>query len=416
MKWSGLAPAVDAHLSRWSIIRRIVDMTKVGVEGRTERDRDREARRIIQRVADTDAGSRWLVFARSYGLPDEQGIPRAPHELIERNAEGSFGLTVDGTTVSGRERFTDSGGSLASGMLLMQREAVMLDAAVTHYVSAEVIDEVNEFAEASFPEPLFETDLLTHAGFAVLEKPLQVVDLHIDTGVPDPRVHVQVRAIGWHRHENIASPADGTVGPGVTLFLYTTPDDYLNGYVKEAAAAYGNEPEHAREDDVDGPFLPIEVIPWRFGVEWTPRPDDITHYIPGTVPSPVAFQRRWFFAFTRLMWQEIVVRHTDREPRQTQRRWDRIAERKPVLDYSTLRLRRVVDPDYVPSGMGIPLEHRVLVRAHPRRQWIPSLGPARLPDGTMDPATHRLIWIEQHWRGPEDGPLGPFHKATSVVR
>lgn len=412
--WSGLAPAVDAHLARWSVIRRVVEVANTYGGGSTEQEREYNANRTIQRVANTDAGMRWLVFARSYGLPDEQGIPRPAHELVDHGSP--IGATVDGQTVSGREQFRDTGGTLVNGVLLMQREAMMLDAAVTHYVSAEVIDEVTEFAEASFPEPLFETDLLAHAGFAVLEKPLQVVDLHVDTGLPDPRVHTQVRAIGWHRHENIASPKDGTVGPGVTLFLYTTPDDYINGYVKELRAT-GNDYIAAAEDsDIDGPFIPLEVIPWRFGVEWEPRPDDVAHHIPGTVPSPVAFQRRWFFALSRLMWQEIVVRHSDREPRQTQRRWDRLAERKAMLDYSTLRLRRVVDPDYVPSGMGIPLEHRVHVRAHPRRQWIPSLGPARLPDGTMDPNTHRLIWVEAHWRGPEDGPIGPLHKATSVVR
>jgi hypothetical protein len=293
----------------------------------------------------------------------------------------------------------------------------MLDAAVTHYVSAEVVEEVTWAAEEAFPEPLFPTDLFTPSGFAVFEKPVRVVDLNVDTGLPDPRVHVDVRAIGWHRHGNIRSPKDGTIDEGVTLFMYTTPDDYIEGYVKELAATGSEYKDPATQDDVEGAFLPLEVIPWRFGIEWEPKPDTINYHIPGMVPSPVAFQRRWFFAFMRLCWQEIIVRHADHEPRQAHRRWERFAKRKELLDYTTLRLRRVVDPLYEPSGFGIPLDHRVKVRAHWRRVYVPSIGgPARLPDGTMNPVNHRAVWIEEHWRGPEDGPVGALHSATSVVR
>lgn len=409
MKWSGLAPAVDAHLARWSVIQRLVDIIDASGD---------DATRAIATVSRADAGMRWLTFARSYGLPGADGRPAASMELVPRGDDPELLLAAveDGSTISGRERFEDTRQSVLTGMLLIQREHQMLTDAVTHYVSAEVVDEVTEFAEASFPEPLFDTDLLARAGFAVLEKPVAVPDLNVDTGLPDYRVHVHVRAIGWHRHDGIKAPTDGTIGPGVTLFLYTTPDDYFHGYVQELRATGHDFENPAADTDVDGPFVPLEVIPWRFGAEWEPRSDDVNHHVPGTVPTPVAFQRRWFFAFMRLMWQEIIVRHATHEPRQATRRWDRMAKRKELLDYSTLRLRRVVDPNYVPSGLGIPLEHRVLVRAHPRRQWIPSLGPARLPDGTMDPSTHRLIWIEAFWKGPEDGPLGPLHKATSFVR
>ena len=159
------------------------------------------------------------------------------------------------------------------------------------------------------------------------------------------------------------------------------------------------------------------MIPWRFGVEWAPRADDVNYHVPGTVPSPVAFQRRWFFAFMRLMWQEIIVRHATHEPRHTHRRWERLAKRKELLDYTTLRLRRVVDPTYEPTGMGLPVgPPGVGAGALAAARGFRSLGPARLPDGTMDPITHRLVWIEAHWRGPEDGPIGPMHTATSFVR
>ena len=415
-QWSGLAPAVDSHLERWAIIKRVHDRATGFVHG-TNDEMEEQAQQMVLAVARHDAGMRWLVFARSYGLPGPDGIPRGAFEVIDESQPPETGVAIeDGTTISGRELFQDTGQSLATGMLMIQREHAMLDAAVTHYVSEEVVDEVTWAAEESFPEPLFETDLITPAGFAVLEKPIAVVDLHPDTGLPDPRVHIHVRAIGWQRHGGIKSPSDGGIGPGVTLFLYTTPDDYINGYVKQVQAIGRETVDPAGREDVEGPFLPVEVIPWRFGVEWSPRDDDINYHVPGTVPSPVAFQRRWFFAFMRLCWQEIIVRHTTHEPRQAHRRWERFAKRKELLDYTTLRLRRVVDPFYKPTGMGVPLDHRVLVRAHWHRAHCSSLGPARLPDGTMDPATHRLVWIEAYWKGPEDGPIGPMHPATSVTR
>lgn len=415
-RWSGLAPAVDAHLARWAVSERAAQI--VGPLWRNDRISDREMKDLLARLERNEVGMHWQIFSLSYGLPDEQGVPVPGVDWIrhEDNADRGTVVVKDGSTISGREQFTRSQSSVMQGMLMIRREYDMLNAATSHYVSAEVVDEVTYAAEEAFPEPLFDTDLFTPAGFAVLEKPVQVVDLDSKTGVPEPRVHVQVRAIGWHRHPGILSTSDGSVGDGVSIFLYTTADDYNGpgGYV-EQCAAIGIETDLAGSA---GDFIPIEVIPWRFGVEWDVRPGDIVHHIPGTVPGPVAFERRWLFAFLRLCWQEIIVHRASEDVKRPQRRrWERMTKRKELLDYTTLRLRRVVDPNYVPQGIGDPLDHRVLVRSHWRRVYVPSLGgPARRPDGTMDPTNHRLVWVERHWRGPEDAPLGAMHSATSVVR
>lgn len=424
-KWSGLAPAVDAHLSRWGVSRRgyeISDPLFVGAsDHQLRRHLDDEVegitRRALDRLYANDSAMRWLTFCRSYGLPDDDGKP-APAIHVRDRADGDKTLDLrDGSTISGREQFTDTGESIIQGLLMIRREYEMLNQAVTHYVSAEVCEEITWAAEEMPPEMLFESDLFTPAGFAVLEHPLAVVDLNIDTGLPDPRVHIHIRAIGWHQHSGIMSPVDQTVGDGVTLFLYTTPTDYRNGYLTElAATGVDRDAVWASEADVDGPFLPVEVIPWRFGAPWVAKPDNVIRHIPGTVPSPVAFQRRWFLAFMRLCWQEIIVHRPEHQPRQMLRKWARAANRKALLDYTTLRLRRVVDPDYVASGTGTPLDHRVKVRGHKKRQWYPSLGDARLPDGSINPESHKLIWVDAHIRGPEDGPMGAWHPATSFVR
>ena len=288
----------------------------------------------------------------------------------------------------------------------------MLTRATSHYISANVVDEINLFASVAEPEPLFETDLFTRDGFAMLEKPLVMPDLDGDTGLVHPTIKVHIRAVGWCREDAIFSNVDQQFHAGVSIFLYTTAEDYEAGFYRTALEA-GSDKVYEPSLVADNGVIPVEVIPWSFGVPWAGR--DTAIYVPGTVPIPVAQERRWFMAFMRLCWQEIVVRHAHRPDRPTKRRWERLAKGK-MLDYSVLRLRREVDPTYKPKYTGTALTYRRYTRAHPRRVHLKSMGPARLPDGRMDPQTHRLVWVEAYWSGPEDGPLGPTHKATSVVR
>ena len=68
------------------------------------------------------------------------------------------------------------------------------------------------------------------------------------------------------------------------------------------------------------------------------------------------------------------------------------------------------------TGTGHKLAYRVQSRGHWRRVHVPTLGPARNEDGSFNDDSHRLKWIMPFWRGPLDGPIGPMHKATVVVR
>ena len=318
----------------------------------------------------------------------------------------------DGQTISGREQFTADEAAISQGAHLAMREHKMLTEATTHYVSATVIDEVDIFASVAEPEPLFDTDLFTPYGFAVLEKPLIVPDLDGNTGIVHPTLKVHIRAVGWSLEEKIFSKSTNSFQPGVSIFCYTTKEDYEEGFYRtgqEAGLDYIFGPEMVESDRM----IPLEVIPWCFGVNWTAR--ETAAYEPGTVPIPVAQERRWFMAFMRLCWQEIVVRRVHRPARPDRRRWERLAKGK-LLDYSVLHLRREVDPNYKPKYTGTALNYRRYTRGYKMRVHLKKMGPARLSDGRMDPSTHRLIWIEPYWSGPEDGPLGPTHKATSVVR
>lgn len=400
-----MAPAVDAHLQRWGEIQRAAPIAA----------RISQHPELIEQAYAADVLASWIVFARSYGLPDKDGNPQAVERVGGVITE--VPTIAEGTTIVGRQQMMNSERSTIVGCGLALREAEMLSAATTHYVSAEVINEVTAAAELASPEPLWRTDVFTPAGFAVLETPLIIEDFDPDSGATSDQFHVWIRAIGWHVHPGIArKDEDGsmfTLGDGVTLFTYTTDLDWHDGYEQDLIKGDRDVPEIPFDRTY---VLPVEVAPWRFGTVWTTR-SDVRHK-PGTVPGPVGFQRRWFMAFMRLCFQQIIVRHPHHPKRPEARRWEQLSTRKgkPILDYSVLRLRREVDPSYRPEHTGAPLEYQQKVRGHWKHTYIRSLGPARLPDGTMNPESHRLIWVESYWRGPEDGPVGRLHWATSVTR
>lgn len=403
--WSGLAPAVDAHLARWDKLHRVQQDAKLMERSLHERiPNDR-----LEQAMNTVVMKAWVGFAMSYGTVDAEGKPT--QQLV----------TMEGTTISGRERFQSNDTAMIMASKFALHEYEMLDKAITHYVSHEVVAEINDAVTQAKCDPLWETDLLARNGFAVLEEPFYINDLHPDTGITTDYLWIAIRAFGWRYTDTILSgdPADLTKGQGIELFLYTTPEDYERTYLASLEdAGLDHESLHRHSNRNDNDFMIIEVIPWMFGRQWDINDEETVEHIPGFLPPAVAYQRRWFHTFCRFCWQQIIAPQVHMPKRPQQRRWEHMAKRKERLDYTVLRLRRVIDPNHVAyeGGGGVPLDHRVRVRPHPRNQYFPSLGPARLPDGRMNPASHRIIWIESHWRGPEDAPLGAMHSATSVVR
>lgn len=409
--WSGLAPAVDAYLRRWDATRRERPMIEAAMHGKITQGQLDVAPLLRQ----------WVYFSRSYGLPQPDGSV-APGTLIV-DGNGSIPTAVtDGATISGRQQFDEymGGGKSEQAAWLASRELDILRDAIPHYVSAEVISEINDAAAEMGNDLLHETDVVTPFGFAVLEKPVRFNDLDPNTGIVNPNLWVAVRAFAWGR-ERVVSSADGIVRWGVTIIPYSTNQDWVDSYLASYTECYPDDAEHLRAlneiamDGVTRPteLFPVDVLPWSFDRSWIIRPEP--SHEPGTVIESVAAQRRWFLAFQRLMWQRVIIRKTPEHIKRAElRRW---ARTRPMDDLTVLRLRRVDNPEYEAPGTGYEMEHRVLVRGHWRNVYVPSLGgPARLPDGTQNPANHRLTWVEPHWRGPDDGPVRvPIH-ATSVVQ
>lgn len=436
-KWSGLAPAVNAHLHRWQ--KSDAEWQKVQRHFQRESKRSDSGPISIALTHDRyPLAYMWSIFARTWGLPTADG------SVITQ------AVPMEGMTINGREQFVSTAASEKNGMGLMEREHRMLERAETVYVSSDIVDRINYASQSIDPEPLFATDLFAPCGLIVLEKPIKVPDYHPGTGIMTDFIHVGIRAIGW-TPERIAVPtpefdrdrdSEGELErmPGTMIYTYTTNEDWKNTYAAEVDRAIKDgkiRPEEAarifnpgtdQTISMPGVFsqdaaytlgalsgrdhlVPSDVMAWAFGRNWSGR--EQIDYVPGTVDSSVSFLRRWFLTLMRFSWQEIVSPH---RPPPSPKLARRMADAKrPNAPYSILRLRRRADQTFE-TGTGKRLTYRVKTRGHWRNVYVPTLGPARLEDGSYNPSSHRRQWIEAFWRGPIDGPLGPEHKATVIVR
>ena len=423
-RWSGLGPAVNTHIKRWNTVTTEWD--------RIDQMFDKGGIAILPTRQFPIAGE-WDHFAKSWGIPQADGSVLIMGEKVD-----------DSGTIHGRQQWNASEASRASAHQFMRREAQMLHSAETVYVTAEIIDAIDDNSQTMQPEPLWETDLFTPSGLAFFERPLLVPDLHPLTGEATDYLHVGIRALGWVQIDNIGAGIDvgakdndgsviteGDYGPGIMMFLYTTPDDfhiYRDSYlraVEKGLIDIGKDrfdPDHQKI--VDPRFAGVardallinDVLPWRYGRDWTIRPQPF--HEPGKVDGVVAHVRRWVLTLMRFCWQRILVPHRSRVSPKTLKKLEGITRGRPRRDFTVLRLRRAesTSTESDATGTGVPLGYRSRTRGHWRRQYYPSLGPARSEDGSFNQESHRLIPIEPFWRGPADAPLGPLHSATVVVR
>jgi hypothetical protein len=418
-QWQGLAPAVNAHLARWGKVK-----TEIGKVDRLTR--------LPEHVAITmqqyPVACAWAIFARSWGLPQADGTIVTPTIVGQ-------GVNEQGT-ILGREQFDDTPATVQNGMELMVRESHMLGQATTVYVSGNIVQRVLQAAESAEPEPLFPTDLFTPNGLLVFEQPLMVPDYHPDTGELVDYLRVAVRAIGFYQtevHRFDQGLGEMTRGGGIMMISYTTHDDWVNSYGRDFLAACkaglidtdGHEgavealegrgalfPPRFMEGTPKDALLPSDVMPWRYGVSW--QVTDQIEYAPGKIDNAVAYIRRFVLALMRFTWQDLI--RAERVQPSKKLSWRMDLANRPVRDITVLRLRRVrTSGDKEETGTGLPLGHRVKVIAHWRRQHYPSLGPAYI-EGEWNPESHRLVWIDEHWRGPEDGPIGALEHGIVIAR
>lgn len=363
------------------------------------------------------------VFARTWGMPQPDGTVDIPLHVTE------------GSTINGREQFVQTRASAEHAPMFMRREREMLSKAETIYVSEEIVDRITYAAAEMDPEPLFHTDMFAPYGLMVLEKPLFIPDYHPQSGEMTDYLHVAMRALGWAPEPEIHSNVDGEMKavPGIMMFSYTTNQDWRDSYETEVYRAIRQglvDPKASGLTWPDGTLaeqgsarfmmshglssnllLPMDVMPWSFGRDWTHKPKAV--YEPGVVDSAVAYVRRWMLTLMRFTWQKLLIPERpefSKKLARTAREYN-----KPNLQWSVLRIRRTAARSE-PTGTGHKLMYRVRTRGYWKNVYYSSLGPDHLEDGTSNPDSHRLKWIDAHWRGPLDGPVGPLHKATVITR
>jgi hypothetical protein len=395
--WSGPARALTVHLNEWEDSHREVAWIKQhsGKRLRIDPDRPNLPRRL----------RRWYRFAATYGMPEND----PSHDGATNAAQERFDLDP--------QRQVD----LALQFHAIEHEALSLGQ--TLYVSAPVIEEVSAIADAADPEPLFPTDMLAPAGFGVLERPITIVDLHPDTGEVHDELLLPLRAFAWRVSPQIMDPDTGEFGDGIRMIWYTDEAAYREVYgasLERLGMSIGTP------DPVlypPGDIWPVEFAPWKFGRSWQQRrvydPDGPA---AGAVPEGVGYQRRWLFALMRLCWQTYLITEPYRPRRPELRRMKHTALEDGYVKVLRMRRAEYAHPPTADGSSEVPeeyrnrLRYRLRTRGHWRRVHVKSLGPARLADGSMDPATHRLRWVDDYWRGPEDAPEVDSYDVTAVVR
>lgn len=293
---------------------------------------------------------------------------------------------------------------------------VILQANSTTYVSREMFDLVNGLSETPYGEDyLHLMDVPDNGGTIIFES--SYPEPWLDEADP-MRELVRVKGLAYR----VVGP-DATIKTqvGTVEMVYQAAE--ARTPVLKALKQYGGLvviPLYdagaylVQKDSWDNlgrpPLLPMKSTVVPFG----PMPEYEDHYVAARKV------RVFITALFRLMWQKVLPRDPWTPRRHERRQFDRL--RKHVLDgetYKVVHLRRYdggtrYEDRHTQESDGLWRRQACVVRGHVRDQYYPTLGPARLPDGTRNPFSHRRIWIDAHIRG--DGVPVLKHNLTAVVR
>lgn len=302
----------------------------------------------------------------------------------------------------------------------------------TMYVSAHMCDQLQALIPTFEDEPLWETDLPDEKGTVLFEASIRsVMSDHPASQFPDDdqidywikgfvyrRVRdsvVEVTRNGVQLKIHVASPPHEDPEDDPRVVAFQANDGIIVWPLFDAGEMFvapGQWESHGEPPVLPMPFC---AIPFGPRVEAPDKDDHVTDLYQ---------MRQLAVTLFRLIWQHILV-EDDHFPRSEQRRMARIARKHRRLpdDGEAIKVRHLrrleqefeSTPRDTEPGESHPLTYRIIVRGHPRDQYYPTLGPARI-DGQWNAESHRKIWISPHIRGPEDSPLVLKHALDAVVR
>lgn len=353
---------------------------------------------------------------------------KAVHDMaLLISSTGSY-VPVDGMSTIGR--FGDLGKhtmGLAIRYLGFEKEAYLGE---THFVPEEILDLLDGAAAGLEPECLRETDLIAPSGVMLFEKPKMMGDYHPVTGEWTDDLALPWRGIAWVAASVVKGGGDYTDKSawdnGVLLFplvdYQSLTEYYYPNWLKiDGAVEPGSDIEGAMKLlNEQNPIAvrPIEIHAWACDSPWdagtydsyNAREAETTNPNTLNLPPHIAELRKVFLSFMRLCWQELLTRDSCEDvPRGVRKSADRTREKSKLAGKSIVnivRLRRRASSGAGDGTSGRKLEHRMVVKGHWRNQYYSSLGPVD------SPASHRLIYINPHIRGPEEAPLRVGHKVT----
>lgn len=259
------------------------------------------------------------------------------------------------------------------------------------YVGEEMCDLLDMLAEGFQPEPLLDSDLLIHSGFAYLASPMTVPTVLRRTDVP-------LRALAWRR----CTDDEVRIMPekredGVEIWAYTDAPEYVHGRhlmtgaplalyeFTVGAVPFGSTPHEAAEQI----YAPLEEKVAAGGTDYD------------CARSASVLLR--FQVLMRLCAQRIVEDRPTSPNRAARKRAGR-AE-LPLTDVRVVMLRHVGQRPDRDEPQVVEWSHRWIVKAHWRNQWYPKLG------------THRQILVNPYVKGPADKPLVlPRERGFALVR
>lgn len=249
------------------------------------------------------------------------------------------------------------------------------------YVSHDACELVEHAAQTFQPEPVLPSDPWVPNGFALLAKPLHVLDAPESDGAPAE--HIPIRAVAW------ASIHNEDISKGCFwLSYYIDLDDEIEYAAQAGIKSRWND----NEDDMRRAYAQLTLAhqwQWAWGRSVT-DPDYQPVGGPGEDPDVLHERARAQAALFQTLWRigSQFVAAKERAPRGI---W-RDANRKGVegTDVTVIRLRRARDDaEHEPTGRTFSVQFPVRgywARRHTR-------------EGV------RQVWVRPHMKGPEDAPV-----------
>ena len=285
--------------------------------------------------------------------------------------------------------------------LLADLQAVVLDRAEPIYVDPLVVELIEHAAPSFNPEPMLASDPTTPIGFMYFGAPLSLIDIHGKV--------ITIRAMSW-LPILVSEQGEGedVTSGGCWVSLYTDNrdlDDYDTGLRAE-----WRELTSCHLGYVHGGLISWGVEPADLNVATEQQPSSGGGASVGGDELRMLMNDWWQIIQATWRLSHQLVQAPERADRATRRDRDVTAVRhesgEPREDVTVIRLRRQkLEANGDRPARRIGEDFHYVNRGGWRNQHYPKLGPARLPDGSSNPESHRQIWIAPYLKGNLDAEL-----------